>query len=51
MLGLDVGLVSSLDVGLGLIPGLDAGLGYKHRFSIANRRPIGGVRSDIRVWS
>jgi len=27
MLGLDIGLVSDLDIGLGLMPGLGAGLG------------------------
>jgi len=49
MLGLDVGLVSNLDVGLGLMSDLDIGLGYRRRFSVASRRPIGRARSDIRV--
>ncbi len=43
MLDLDVGLVSDLGIGLGLIPDLDTGLGRGRRFSVANRRPIGGT--------
>jgi len=50
MLNLDVGLVSDLGVGLGLMLDLGVGLGYGRRFSIASRRPIGGIQSNIRVW-
>ncbi len=50
MLGLDAGLVSGLDTRLRLMPGLGAGLSRRYRFSVAGRRPVGGVRSDIRVW-
>ena len=49
MLGLDVGLMSDLSIELGLIPGLDIGLRHRRGFSVVSRRPIGGIRSDIRV--
>ena len=49
MLDLDIRLVSDLGTGLRLIPGLDAELGHRRGFSVAGRRPIGGIRSDIRV--
>ncbi len=49
MLGLDIGLVSGLDVGLRLILDLDVGLRYGRRFSVAGCRSVGGVRSGIRV--
>jgi len=39
-----------LGVGLGLILGLDVGLGYRRRFSVVGRRPIGKTQLDIRVW-
>ncbi len=50
MLNLDAGLVSDLDIRLGLMPGLDTELRRGRGFSIAGRRPVGGARSDIRVW-
>ncbi len=49
MLGLDAGLISDLDIGLGLISSLNVGLGRRRGFSVADRRPIGKVQSDIRV--
>ena len=49
MLDLDARLISGLDIRLGLIPGLDVGLGYKRGFSVAGRRSVGRIQSDIRV--
>jgi len=42
--------MSNLGVRLGLMPGLGVGLEYGRGFSVVGRRPVGGVRSDIRVW-